>query len=132
MKPPRGLIRVAWGAYALLLFGATHWPQVQIPGQEYRADVVIHMAAFGLWSALFIACGWFGPALSWRNISHAGVIAPIYAGLDELSQGVPGIGRVVDALDAVGNLTGAVLATLVALIAARVRGAEPPDAPMNQ
>lgn len=111
MKPA---LRAVWLVYALVIVGLTHWPQVYIPGQAYRADILIHIGAFGLWACLFIACGFFGPALSTQNILRSGATAAAYALVDELTQAIPGINRVVDPLDLLGNFSGTALATLAA------------------
>jgi hypothetical protein len=107
-------IRAVWLVYAVTITTLTHWPQVYIPGQAYRADIFIHIGAFGLWACLFIACGFFGPALSMQNIIRSGVVAAAYALVDELTQAIPGINRVVDPLDLLGNFSGTALATLAA------------------
>lgn len=111
----RTLVRIAWIIYALGLCTATHWPGIVIDGPIPRTDIVIHLVCFGGWTALFIACGFFGPPLSRRNILRSWVIAAIYCIIDEVTQGIPGINRVVDPMDALANLAGTTIPMLIAL-----------------
>lgn len=123
MIVPRVVRLTAWAVYALIVVTLTHWPRLQVPGQEYRADILIHFVAFGLWAALFTACGFFGPPLSRRNILISWVVSAAYALVDEVTQGIPGLGRVVDPMDMLGNTGGTTLAMLGMLaIGAALRG----------
>ncbi len=111
----RTVIRVAWVIYALGLCTATHLPGVVIDGPIPRTDVVIHLVCFGGWTALFIACGFFGVPLSRHNILRSWGIAAVYCIIDELTQGIPGLNRIVDPLDAAANLAGTIIPMLIAL-----------------
>lgn len=115
MTAPRPLIRAAFACFALAVFTATHWPQLRFEGPIQRPDLVIHLAAFFAWTALLIACGFVGPALSPRNTLVSGTIALAYSAADELSQGIPWLGRTVALDDWLANATGVGLATLGAL-----------------
>jgi len=88
----RTVRRLAFWGYAALLFTGTHWPALTLPGRG-RPDLYIHFTIFGLWTALLIAAGFFGPPLSSRNIIAALAIAPIYAAIDEGLQAIPWIQR---------------------------------------
>ena len=115
-----------WGflAYALTLATLTHWPRLSIesPG-GVRLDVFIHAAVFGAWSVLLTMCGFFGEPFSRRNLEASFVVAMLYSLVDELTQGIPGVGRTVDPADLVANGTGILLAMgflwLVALLQSR-------------
>lgn len=124
----KALIRIAWFVYFAGLSTATHIPQMVIDGPIPRTDLVIHLVCFGGWCALFIACGFFGPALSKGNIVRAGAIAAVYALVDELTQGIPGINRVVDATDAAANVGGTILVSLGALGLSAMRKQREPEA----
>ncbi|HVZ93821.1 MAG TPA: hypothetical protein VG797_04870 [Phycisphaerales bacterium] len=104
--------------YALLMATGTHWPSLRIETPELpRADLLVHLCAFGTWTALFLAAGWFGPWNSWRNIAIGHLAAILYAGIDEASQGIPGLNRTVAwddfAFNAIGVWGGTLLVTLV-------------------
>lgn len=121
MTPPVGLppaarsaVRGIFASYALLLFTATHWPGLRVDGPVPRTDLYIHLGAFGLWGLLFIACSWFGPALSRQNIDRAGIIGLVYAAADELLQGIPGLNRFVSMQDWLANAAGIMLAVFAA------------------
>ncbi|MFI4898797.1 MAG: hypothetical protein ACIARR_13365 [Phycisphaerales bacterium JB059] len=107
---PAPVRRAAFVLYALTLLVATHWPQLSIRGPIERPDLVIHVGAFGLWTLLLILAAFFGRAFSRRNILVGGAIGAVYAPLDELSQGLPGLERVVAVDDAMANLLGVFLA----------------------
>ena len=86
---------------------------------------MIHLAAFFTWTALLIACGFFGPALSGRNVLVSGAVALAYSALDEATQGIPGLGRTVALDDWLANASGVALATLGALALGRLRRGGP-------
>lgn len=89
MKP----IRLAFAAYAVVLFVGTHWPKLNIQGPVPRSDLWVHLVAFGMWSVLVTLCGFFGPRLSRRNLVLSWVLALGYACIDEGLQGIPALGR---------------------------------------
>lgn len=131
LQPPRAhatfhrlaasLLPFAFGAYAGFLFMMTHWPALKLPGPG-RPDLVAHLAIFGLWNALFIACGRFGPRLSIVNIAICTMIASVYAAIDESLQHIPGLNR-VPALDDFGaNVAGILLAGVFAVMLSRLAG----------
>lgn len=128
---PRGTHRTAalagFVVYALILVTLTHWPNLEIHGPIERPDLVIHLGAFGLWALLFSACGWFGPATSWRNVRWTWPIGLAYAALDEITQGLPGVHRHVALDDWCANATGITLACIAMLTLGRwLRRTTPP------
>lgn len=121
-------LRWAFGLYALVLVLATHWPDLRVPdvGGFTRTDLAVHLAACSLWTALLIACAFFGPRLSTRNIARSAAVAALYATIDEFTQGLPGIHRQVSALDWSMNLGGVAIATIVAASLAAATGRRAP------
>jgi hypothetical protein len=107
--------RRAFWAYAAFVFIGTHYPKLVVPGAG-RPDILVHIAVFALWTALIIACGFFGPPLSARNLIVSAVIAAIYSGVDELLQAIPFIRRVPAWDDWGANLIGVASATGVAAL----------------
>ena len=121
---PRAWIRAGFLLYAVALFIATHWPSLRIESAHVpRPDLFAHVAAFGLWTLLCLACGWFGAALSRRNVLTSALLAMAYGVFDETTQGVPALNRHVSLSDAGANTLGVVaaagLAMLVSLAARR-------------
>lgn len=82
-----------FGIYAGLLFVATHWPALRIPGPFERTDLIAHFSCFGTWAFLMMLCQRWGPAASWRNIALSVVVALLYAGFDEGLQAIPALKR---------------------------------------
>jgi choline-glycine betaine transporter len=116
---PRGIRRAAFIAYALVIVTLTHWPRLQVEGPLPRLDLWAHFVAFSLWMILFAAAAFFGDTLSRRNLTRATPIACVYVVLDELTQGIPGLGRVVDPLDIVANLGGIAIGVGALVLARR-------------
>jgi len=116
---PRRLVRGAFACYVLFLFTLTHWPALTVPGPG-RPDLIAHATTFGLWTALLIACAFFGPALSRANIVRCLLIAVAYAAFDESTQAIPWIRRYATFEDYLYNLAGVALAGLVAALLARL------------
>lgn len=116
----------AFGVYALALFTATHIPRLTIP-LPGRPDLFVHAAVFGAWTALLIACAFFGPALSRRNVLWCVVIATGYSALDEGLQAIPALHRTAAWDDWGANMIGVVGVGAAALLAGMARGrAAPP------
>ncbi len=92
--------KVALVVYWLLLFTATHYPRVQIPGEIPHSDKIVHFGAFGTLALVF----WF--AIRPRAWVAAAILIP-YAGLDEWLQQF--FGRYTDVLDFVANTIGIVV-----------------------
>jgi hypothetical protein len=128
----RQAFRAAFMLYVPALFIATHWPKLELPAAG-RPDLFIHIVAFGLWTALLIGAGFFGPALSRRNIRVAGVIGIIWAGFDEATQAIGFINRHAAWDDFAANVGGVLLscsASLLLMKVVRARSARGPG-PVN-
>lgn len=116
------LLRFVFGGYAGVLFALTHWPRLRIDSPIERPDLYAHITAFGLWTAFLIAAGAFGPRLSRRNVVRSGLVAIVYAPIDEFSQAIPGLGRSVGLDDLAANIGGILLALSICFLLRRVRG----------
>jgi hypothetical protein len=116
----RLLFRVAFAIFVPTLYIATHWPKLELPG-EGRPDLVVHVVAFGLWTTLIIGCGFFGPALSGRNIAASLAVATAYAAFDEATQAIPWIRRHAAVDDFAANLLGVLLACAGAVLLMKAR-----------
>ncbi len=99
-----------FGAYAVLLFTATHYPNLQVPGPVPRTDLFVHVGAFGCWMLAASWCAWFGPATSMRNVVRTWFIAVVYAGFDEGLQAIPALHRTCAWDDFGANVLGITLA----------------------
>lgn len=109
-------IRYAFWPFAGLIFVLTHWPNLKIEAPIQRPDLIAHVAVFGVWTAFCIACAFFGPALSIRNILLSGVVSVIYSSIDEALQAVPFVQRHAAFDDAAANACGVALITGIALL----------------
>lgn len=103
---PLLLRRGAFVFYALIVVTATHWPNLKVEGPLPRTDLWAHFAAFSVWMILAGFAALFGPALSKRNLTRTFIVAVVYIFVDELTQGIPGLGRVVDPADIAANFVG--------------------------
>lgn len=113
------LRRLAWPAfilYALVLFTATHWPQLRIDGPVQRTDLYLHLTAFGLWAALLIAAGPFRPRFTTRSILKLLAVAIVYAIIDESLQLIPALGRTFALDDLAANITGILIVGIAACV----------------
>lgn len=115
------LRRLAFLLYTLCLLVATLWPKLKLPGPE-GTDKVTHLLAFGLWTFLFVWAGWFGPPISRRNLLLAALVAPLFAGADELAQLVPAMHRTCAWDDYAANLIGIAIGLAAAVVPALRRG----------
>ena len=106
--------RWAFAAFAVAVFVATHWPNLQLPGTG-RPDLLVHVVVFAAWTAMLILAGFFGPPFSLRNIGMAALIAPVYAAIDEGLQAIPFIRRHAAFDDWGANVSGIAFACLAAL-----------------
>lgn len=105
--------RVCFVLYALLIVTLTHWPQLRVESGIPRTDLWAHFVAYFGWTTLLLATGWIAPRRDWKNPAVAVPLAILYAGLDELSQGIPGLGRFVSWADFAANCVGVEIAALV-------------------
>lgn len=102
--------RIAFVAYAIVLFAATHKPDVDVnvvPG--VRLDLFIHAAAFGAWTMLLGLTGWVGDIARPRGVLVLLAVGVAYAMADEASQAVPIFRRVFDVKDMAANAGGAAI-----------------------
>jgi len=120
-RPGPRLARAAFFLYAAALLVATHWPRLQVPGAQAQSDKLAHLAAYFIWTLLAVAAGFFGPALSQRNVRYAALLALGYSLADECSQLIPVFGRQFSLLDAAANAGGVAAAYALARTAARTR-----------
>ncbi len=118
-KQVNGWWRQIFVVYAIVLFTATHWPQLRIDGPPIRTDLIIHFGAFGAWAFFFAATAWVGNWNSWRGLRWPFVIGILYAAIDEGSQAIPAIGRTCAWDDFAANCGGIFLG----ILAARIVGA---------
>jgi VanZ family protein len=123
--------------YALVLFVATHWPNLRIESDVIeRPDLLIHLGAFGLWALLLQLTGLLGPPRSPRTALKTFGVGALYAAVDESSQAIPILGRTAVWDDYVANVVGVALGAAAGCVAARLvlraaasdraQGAEPP------
>ncbi|MBX3375504.1 MAG: hypothetical protein KF678_00700 [Phycisphaeraceae bacterium] len=110
----RWVLRTAFFLYAVVLFGATHWPALRIEGSG-RPDLIVHLAAFGLWTLALNLAGFWGPRFSVRNVLISGAVAVMYAAFDEGTQAIPALQRTAAWDDYLANVSGIVLASLTCL-----------------
>lgn len=128
IKRHRLLFRVVFVAYAVVLFVATHKPGVDVnvvPG--WRLDLLIHMAAFGLWTFLLGLTGWAGDARRLGDLFVLMAVGVAYGVADESTQALPIFDRVFDWTDMVANSAGAILASVLVFVVLRVL--DRPEAP---
>ncbi len=122
---PRWVIP-AFALYAAALFTGTHWPNLRVEGPVPRTDLWVHVGAFGGWMILACLCGWFGRPASAGNVLRTGLIAVLYAGIDEGLQAIPFIHRTAAWDDFGVDALGVVLAgTAVWIVGRRRRDSAP-------
>ena len=113
--------RAVFVAIAVTLATLTHWPNLKVDAGVPRTDMWAHAIAYATWTFLFIATGWPGRRGSWRSVGLGMPIAVLYAGLDELSQGIPGLGRFVTWDDFAANCVGVWIGASVWAVALVIR-----------
>ena len=125
----RRTVRIAFVLYAAALTLGTHWPELSAPsaGPDHL-DKFVHFVAFAIGTLLLGLTGWLGSIEALRTAVFALSIGVAWSVADELTQGLPGLGRTVSGLDLVANLTGVAAASLtlvlIGLRASRVRSPE--------
>ncbi len=107
--------RWIFAVYALALLIATHWPGLAIDGPIDRTDIVIHIAAFCLWTLLLRLA--IGPHP--RALLFAAAVALPWAALDEWSQRF--VDRTSTLDDFLANAVGVLLACVLSVLFARRR-----------
>lgn len=88
----------------VLSFVATHWPRLQLLGGDSPTDKLAHALNGGVLSVLLWQSGWI------RRIRVALPTMVAWATIDELSQGIPGLGRTVDFDDWLADVAGIAIA----------------------
>lgn len=121
MRDTRSFARFSFGVFAGTLFALTHWPRLAIRVDIERPDLIVHVTAFAMWVCFGVGSSPFGRALSTRNINRIAIIALIYAPLDELSQGIPGLGRTVGMDDLAANCAGVAVGWSMCMLLRRFR-----------
>jgi VanZ family protein len=104
--------QIALPAYWLLLFVATHYPRVRIPGEIPHSDKLLHFTAFGVLAFLYWQFARVRRGVGPRFVWSSAVVLIAYAALDEYLQQF--VGRFTDVMDFVADAAGivAVLAIL--------------------
>jgi hypothetical protein len=95
---------------AILSFVATHWPRLVLGTGGTSIDKLAHATNLAVLTTLFWQAGLV------RRIPIAFGVMLLWSTFDELSQGIPGLGRTVDFDDWLGNLAG--IAMSLAFVAA--------------
>lgn len=98
---------IALPVYWILLFIATHYPRVAIPGEIPHSDKLIHFSAFGLLAFLFWRFQQARRAIGKRFLWTAGLVLVVYAAFDEYLQQF--VGRFTDPADFIANAAGIVV-----------------------
>lgn len=96
--------RWAFLAYAVALTVGTHWPRLRFGPEVPATDKSLHVAAFGLATFFLWRTGWIRS----RWLVMFAVAA--WSVADELSQGIPGLGRAVGTPDITANMLGVTIA----------------------
>src|SRR5262245_56136005 len=109
--------RILFVLYAIALTVSTHWPRLELAPEVPATDKTLHLIAFGTATILLWRTRWI------RSRWLCALIALAWAGLDEISQGIPGVNRHVSWDDMAGNTLG-VLTALTWLWALRPVGIE--------
>lgn len=91
-------------AYAVVLSTGTHWPNLRFGAEMPASDKTVHLLAFAGLTVLVARTGWVSSP--WR----AGLLVGLWSILDELTQGLPGLGRDVGLPDMAANVMGCLLA----------------------
>lgn len=109
--------RVLFGLYAGALSTGTHWPRLNLGDPERSPDKMMHFVAFGILAALL----WQARMVRspWSLLAIGGV----WCAIDELTQGIPVLGRTVSAHDFTASFLGVAVAA-AAVAATRPLGGE--------
>jgi hypothetical protein len=113
--------RVAFVLYAVALTIGTHWPRLQVNiGGEPAPGKILHMLAFGGLTFLLWRTRWLGDGI-WLI-----VVLLAWSLIDELTQGLPGLGRTVSWMDVAANWSG------IAIVFAWIRALRPAGGTANR
>lgn len=125
------LIRLGLAIFAIALFLGTHWPSPTPTGRALPvSDKVIHAAGYFIGAVLLLACRFFGPAGSVRNVLWCAGLALAFAGVDEATQAIPALSRTASWGDLAADTAGVALAAALAVVLGRIarRGRAVPTA----
>lgn len=115
------LRKLAFWGYAAALLTATHWPRLKIDVEGIeRPDLLIHLAAFGLWTFLLTCSGYLGYPERTSTAARALLLGLIFAAIDEGSQALPFLHRQVALDDYLANAAGVTLGAGAALVFSRL------------
>lgn len=117
MTLPRGFLRLAFAVYALALFVATHWPRLAIDSPVRGTDKIIHAAVFCIWT-LLLAGATSTPSRR-ASLGRLGLIAALYACVDEGLQAIPALGRTCSWADLLANFGGVGIGLVILTVARR-------------
>ncbi len=121
MRLPRWVRISGFVVYAVAVAVATHWPKLQIDSPYVeRPDLIIHIVVFGAWAMALLISGLVKANSPRRGAVIVWFIAAAYAGIDELTQELPGIYRTAGWDDWAANVTGITLACVVWLVGVRI------------
>ncbi|MEM7229432.1 MAG: VanZ family protein [Planctomycetota bacterium] len=94
--------RIVFVIAALIVTTTTHWPQLTLPPTG-PSDKTTHLVAFGTLTFLFWRTGWI--RARWLVV----LIMLAWSALDEVTQGIPALGRHVSSLDLLANVLGVLI-----------------------
>jgi len=104
-------------AYTTGLLIATHWPQGAAgPGAPAGTDKALHVLLFGTWAALALRAASPARSRRWTDIAVVGVIGSGLAAVDEVTQGIPAVGRTPSVGDFLADLTGVLGVCAIAFV----------------
>lgn len=118
--------RIALVGYALALTTATHWPRLALSAEIPASDKTIHLIAFGMLTLLLWRSSLFDPRTPLWLVA---IIAYAWAGLDEVSQGIPFLHRSVSWYDWIANACGITCALAIIWSMRPLQDAEQLDGP---
>lgn len=90
----RGVARLVFLTYALVLFVGTHWPalDIRVEGIE-RPDLFVHFGVFGIWIVLLWTTGLVGSIDRWSTLPVLALVGCGYSAIDERLQAIPWMRR---------------------------------------
>lgn len=122
MVVPRRFLQLTFSLYAVALFIATHWPKLAIDSPVRGTDKLIHAAAFCVWTLLL--AGAASTPFRRVRLAHLGLIAALYACIDEGLQAIPALGRTCSWADLLANFVGIAIGLGILAVARHKRSAD--------
>jgi VanZ family protein len=123
------IARIIFVLVAITIATLTHWPNLKVDAGIPRTDLWAHAIAYSTWTFAFIATGWIAPRGSWKSVGLGMPIALLYAGIDEISQGIPVLGRFVTWEDFAANSIGVWIGASAWAVALVIRDRRTPGGP---